>query len=143
MNLQRLFQALERLENVLARFERGLAQEAELSVSQLRLLLHISQSPKHDGARISDLAKAQTLAISTMTRNLGVLQKKGWIDKRDAQQDKRSAQIFLTDEGRQKVLQLQSLRQQRFHRAFSQVHPSERVERAVALDRVARSLESA
>ena len=75
MSEQRLVQSVQRLANALARLERQCASENDVSVSQLRVLIHLADA--NGGMRISDLAADQGLAVSTMTRNLGLLSEKG------------------------------------------------------------------
>jgi len=56
--------------------------------------------------------------------------------------DRRTVRVLLTDSGRDKAVELQDTTLSRFQRAFHAFHPTDRVERAVALDRVAEALES-
>src|SRR5262245_29290762 len=93
------------------------------------------------GIRISDLAHEQGLAVSTMTRNLSLLEKKGWIVRQIGADDRRTVLVALTEEGGRRSRRLQQSTLGIFGRAFRAFHPTDRVERAVALDRVAAALE--
>lgn len=105
-------------------------------------MIYLHESTQ-DGIRISDLADDQGLAVSTMTRNLALLEKKGWIDRRQGAEDKRTVLIALTDVGREVAGGLQSTTLGQLSQIFHAFPAADRVERAVALDRVAAALEDA
>ena len=92
--------------------------------------------------RLSDLAGEQGLAVSTMTRNVALLERKGWLSRASPDGDKRVALLRLTPQGVAQAQTLRGLSVGQLSRAFSGFHPSDRVERAVALDRVAAALEA-
>ncbi len=138
-NDQRLFRSLKRLASALARLERQTAADHEVSVSQLRVLLFLAE--QDDGVRISDLAVDQGLAVSTMTRNIALLEKRQLTSRQTGVADRRTVMISLTDAGRELSGVLQRTTAGLFGRAFGGFHPSDRLERAVALDRVAAALE--
>jgi len=140
MSDRRLVQSVQRLATALSRLERQTAAEHDVSVSQLRVLMHLAQG-ENSGVRISDLAQEQGLAVSTMTRNLGLLEKKGLITRIAGAQDKRTVVARLTDAGLARSRLLKTTTVGLFGKAFHAFHPSDRVERAVALDRVAAALE--
>jgi DNA-binding MarR family transcriptional regulator len=142
MSETRLLRSVQRLANALSRLERQAAGASGVSVSQMRVLLSLDQSGE-DGARISDLALEQGLAVSTMTRNLSLLERNGWVVRATGARDRRTVWIRLTASGRELAGTLSDSKVSRFSRAFSTFHPSDRVERAVALDRVAAALERA
>lgn len=142
MSQTRLLRSVQRLANALARLERQVAAANGVSVSQMRVLRSLDQS-EQNGARISDLAGEQALAVSTMTRNLSLLERRGWIARATGASDRRTVWIRLTDSGRELAATLTDTSVARFSRAFSRFHPTDRVERAVALDRVAAALEKA
>ena len=91
--------------------------------------------------RISDLAEDQGLAVSTMTWNLKLLEDKGWVRRVPGADDRRTVKVELTNGGREVAAKLSNTNVARFSHAFREFHPSDRVERAVALDRVAAALE--
>ena len=139
MSEQRLVQSVQRLASALARLERQCAAQNDVSVSQLRVLIHLADA--NGGVRISDLAQDQGLAVSTMTRNLGLLERKGWIVRETGTQDRRTVLVSLTATGSCVSGSLARSTHGLFGRAFERFHPTDRVERAVALDRVAAALE--
>ena len=140
MSENRLLRSVQRLSNALGKFERVTAAEHGVSVSQLRCLLYL-EAAGADGARVSDVAADQGLAVSTMTRNLALLERKGWLARESDPRDRRIVRVRLTSTGQQVSRHLGRATQNRFAMAFRSFHPTDRVERAVALDRVATALE--
>ena len=140
----RLVRSLQRLATALGRLERQTAAGNDVSVSQLRVLTSLAAQgdpTTDDGVRISDLAQEQGLAVSTMTRNVALLEKKGWVSRRVGAADRRTVIVALTDTGRERSARLRTSTLGSFARAFDAFHPSDSVVRAVALDRVAAALE--
>ncbi|MEK7703838.1 MAG: MarR family transcriptional regulator [Myxococcota bacterium] len=142
MSDSRLLRSVQRLASALGRLERQTASRAGVTVSQLRVLSCLDQASSAPGVRIGTLADDQGLAISTMTRNVALLERRGWVRRESGEEDRRTVRVVLTEVGRQKALELQDTTLSRFQRAFRAFHPTDRVERAVALDRVAEALEN-
>jgi len=136
----RLIRAVRRISTVLARIERQLAAHDGVSVSQLRILMRLVQEEER-GMRVSELAEDQGLAISTMTRNLALLEKRRWLTRSSGSNDKRTVVVTLTEEGRRHANALEARSNAVFQRAFQPFHRSAALERAVALQRVASALE--
>lgn len=141
MSDTRLLRSVQRLASALGKLERQTAARAGVTVSQMRVLLHLDQAGTQP-VRIGTLAEDQGLAISTMTRNIALLERRAWVRRESGAADRRTVHVVLTDAGREKAASLQNTTLSRFQRAFHTFHPTDRVERAVALDRVAEALES-
>ncbi|MEZ4270274.1 MAG: MarR family transcriptional regulator [Myxococcota bacterium] len=139
---ERLLRSLRRLAIVLVRHERRFAAEQGLSASQVRVLATLrDMAGSDDGTCISQLANDQGLALSTMTRNLALLERKGWLKRVAGETDRRTVLIQLTQEGLQQADRLAQLSHQKLSDVFARTHPSDRLEQAVALNRVAVALE--
>jgi DNA-binding MarR family transcriptional regulator len=52
-----------------------------------------------EGIRVSDIGKLMKIAPPTVTQFISGLEKAGWVIRRMDAQDRRSVQVFLTDEG--------------------------------------------
>lgn len=139
MSQQRLHNALRRLGDALHKAERLNAVDNALSVSQLRVLSQLGEAD--EALTVTELAQKQCLALSTMTRNVDVLIRRGWVSKVTGTADKRTVNITLTENGQSLREKIEATNLALLNRAFRNVHPSERVERAAALNRVAASLE--
>ncbi|OGQ91949.1 MAG: hypothetical protein A2289_15440 [Deltaproteobacteria bacterium RIFOXYA12_FULL_58_15] len=139
MSDQRLLRAVQRLASALTRLERQVAADVGVSVSQMRIVMSISQSGNPH--KVTDLAEEQGLAVSTMTRNLKLLEERGWLHRASGDEDRRTIHVGLTEKGRELAAQLSDTHVSRFDKAFDRFHPSDRIERAVALDRVAAAIE--
>ena len=131
-----LIRAVRRLGVVLARLERHAAHAAEVSVSQLRILLQL----QNRSILVSALAKEQALAISTVTRNIDLLLRNGWVQKQVGTNDQRTVQISLSPSGEALAARLDELLNQQLLLAFREFHATDRLERTVALDRVGSAL---
>jgi DNA-binding MarR family transcriptional regulator len=68
-----------------------------LKSSQLNLLVAVA---KAGPVRRIDLGKRLHLDPSTLTRNLQVMLKQGWIEERPDEEDQRSARLKITTKGR-------------------------------------------
>lgn len=141
MSQDRLLRSVQRLSSVLSRLERQTAARQGVSVSQMRVLVCLGQEEAASGMSLSDLADDQGLALSTMTRNISLLEQKGWVRREPGREDRRIVTVSLTESGRVLAASLRENSVSRFSSAFSSFHPSDRVERAVAMDRVAQALE--
>ena len=66
-----------------------------MTLSQSLILLYIP----FDGINISDISNKLGLDISTMTRNLMRIEKRGFLYRKNSNYDKRSHKIYLSDKG--------------------------------------------
>ena len=76
---------------------RKLASKLDLTLSQTLVLLYIP----FDGITISDLSDKLGIDISTMTRNIQRIEKKGLINRAPNLSDKRSINLQLSKRGKQ------------------------------------------
>ncbi len=156
MSEQRLLRSIDRMAEALLKMERSNAAAVGVSISQMRILLRLVDSQNSavenhssngsngevfSGLRISDLAHSQGLAVSTMTRNLTGLERKGWIVRQKSRSDRRAVNVLLSDAGADVATKLSSERLRAMGTAFKSFHPSDRLERAVAVERIAAALE--
>ena len=72
-------------------------REWGLKSSQLNLLVAVA---KAGPVRRTDLGRRLHLDPSTLTRNLKVMLKQGWIDEKPDEEDQRSARLKITAKGR-------------------------------------------
>ena len=72
-------------------------REWGLKSSQLNLLVAVA---KAGPVRRIDLGKRLHLDPSTLTRNLKVMLKQGWVEERPDEEDQRSARLKITTKGR-------------------------------------------
>ncbi len=80
-----------------ARGGRAREHERALTLSQYGLLQPLGQS---DGARVRDLAEQAGIAPSTATRILDALERRGIVDRRPSDSDRRGVKVTLTVAGR-------------------------------------------
>ena len=75
---------------------------------------------------IADLAEKLHLDKSTMSRTLSKLEKKGWVEQRKNESDRRQRPMALTDEGRNHVAGIHTRVNDRVQRALAKLPPEER-----------------
>ena len=139
MHENRLARSVQRLSSILLRIERQVAAKHDFSVPQYRLLMSMMD---HDGdLHVGELAEDQGVAISTMTRNVNLLESKGLLAKTAGLKDKRTVRVCLSEEGMASASGLKGDTENFFRKAFVQFHPSDRLERSVALERISLALE--
>jgi len=141
MQENRLARSVQRLSSAILRIERHVAGKHEFSVPQYRLLMCLLSQKSASDMRMGDLAEDQGVAISTMTRNVNLLERKGLLAKAVGFKDKRTVCVCLSDSGLQSAEGLKLDTELFFRKAFGEFHPSDRLERTVALERVSRALE--
>lgn len=139
-NQERLIESVQRLFAALFRFERQLAARQDTSVSQLRILMDLLTAAEH-ALSVTALANKQGLTASTMTRNLMLLERKGLIEKVKDVADRRCVRVRLTPEGQSLARELGGRLDAGYRAAFAPLHPSERVEHAVAARQMAVAIE--
>ena len=81
---------------------RKLSSKFELTLSQTLILLYIP----FDGITVSDLSDKLGVDISTMTRNIQRIEKKGLITRAPNLNDKRSIKLELSNRGKKIALSL-------------------------------------
>ncbi len=136
----RLLRSVQRLGSAFARLERAAATAGAVTVPQLRLL-HELQSCSDGGVTVGELAEQQGVAISTMTRNLAVLERAGLLARTPGEADRRTVRVALTAAGEARAAAVLTATLALLGDALAGFHPSDRIERAVALERVAAALE--
>lgn len=77
-----------------------------LKITQYSMLANIA---RNEGISVSGLARVLLMDQTTVTRNLQLLKKKGYIFYQEVGDDHRVKQIELSDSGRQRLKQAQSL----------------------------------
>jgi DNA-binding MarR family transcriptional regulator len=79
---------------------RSIEEQCGLSGAQLWMLREIAEQP---GLRVSDLAKAMSLHLSTASNTLDKLAKRNLIRRERKDPDQRIVRLFLTEEGARTV----------------------------------------
>jgi MarR family transcriptional regulator, multiple antibiotic resistance protein MarR len=54
----------------------------------------------HEGARVADLAAEFAVGVGAISKSMDRLEKRGWVTRRPNPEDRRSAILVLTDDGR-------------------------------------------
>ena len=81
----------------------------------------------------TDLVARLHLVKSTVSRCVGLLEARGWVERRRDPQDGRAVAVWLTDAGRQAAAHLAAARQAKFARVLEHIPPEEREHVLLAL----------
>ncbi|MGH8223753.1 MAG: MarR family winged helix-turn-helix transcriptional regulator [Woeseiaceae bacterium] len=126
--------ALRRILRVTELNSQKLAQQADMTASQLIVLQFISRNGK---ALPSEVAKAVGLKQATVTVLVNKLELAGFVTKRRDTEDRRRVWIELTDAGRTALEKSPDLLQNRFEEGFEKLPDWEQAMIIGALERVA------
>jgi MarR family transcriptional regulator, organic hydroperoxide resistance regulator len=77
---------------------------SDLKITQYSVLANINRNP---GVTVSELANLMVMDQTTMTRNLQVLKKQGYLDIKEGVNDQRAKSIFVSEAGKKKFEQAQ------------------------------------
>ena len=131
--------ALRRILRVTELNSRKLAQQSELTASQLLLLQFVA----HQGQALpSAIAKAIELKQATITVLLNQLEASGLVTRSRDTEDRRRVWVRLTDAGHKVLEQSPDLLQSRFELGFSQLEDWEQSMIITALERIAALLDA-
>jgi DNA-binding MarR family transcriptional regulator len=116
---------------------RSLAEAGdEVTLTQYRTLVVLaSRGPQH----LADLAAALAVTPATATRMCDRLVRKGLIDRRSDEQDRRQVEIELTERGRALVAGVTRRRRAEIARIVARIPPDQQLVLVEALSRLAES----
>jgi DNA-binding MarR family transcriptional regulator len=133
--------ALRRILRAITLFDRELAQSANLTPAQLRVLQILDF--KSDGSTTPKaLARQMGIAQATVTAIIDKLEALQLISRQRSDADRRQTNVVITDQGKERVHSAPDALQQRFVRAFDQMHDWEQAQLVASLERVATMLDA-
>jgi DNA-binding MarR family transcriptional regulator len=94
-----------------------------ISVAEAHAILELSRMP---GMSQNELAAKLALEKSTVSRIAGMLEKRGWLNRRRDRRDSRVLQLKLTAAGAKAARNLAVSRTQKFERVFDAIPPAQR-----------------
>jgi DNA-binding MarR family transcriptional regulator len=133
--------ALRRILRAITLFDRELAQSTDLTPAQLRVL-QILSFKKNGSTTPKALAQQMGIAQATVTAITDKLEAFHLISRQRSVTDRRQTNVVITDEGKQRVHSAPDALQQRFVRAFDQMHDWEQAQLVASLERVATMLDA-
>jgi DNA-binding MarR family transcriptional regulator len=131
--------ALRRILRVTELNARSLAQQSELTTSQLLLLQYVAQQEQ---ALPSAIARAIELKQATITVLLNQLEANGLVTRRRDTEDRRRVWVRLTDAGDKVLERSPDLLQSRFRAGFNRLESWEQSMIITALERIAALLDA-
>jgi len=131
--------ALRRILRVTELNARRLADQSDLTTSQLLVMQHLAQ---HGKALPSAIARAVDLKQATVTVLVNKLEAAGLVTRRRDTEDRRRKWIELTGDGRSALARSPDLLQNRFERGFEALEEWEQALIIATLERVASLLDA-
>lgn len=131
--------ALRRILRVTELNTRRLADQSELTTSQLLVMQHVAQTTK---VLPSTIAKAVELKQATVTVLVNKLEEAGLVTRRRDTEDRRRVWIELTDAGQTALDRSPDLLQNRFEQGFDNLEVWEQAMIITTLERVAALLDA-
>jgi DNA-binding MarR family transcriptional regulator len=131
--------ALRRIVRVTEFNARTLANQSDLTASQLLVMQHVAQSGK---ALPSAIAKAIDLKQATVTVLVNKLEDAGLVTRRRDTEDRRRVWIEMTNSGQAALDRSPDLLQNRFERGFENLEEWEQAMIIAMLERVASLLDA-
>ncbi|MDT0684455.1 MarR family transcriptional regulator [Roseicyclus sp. F158] len=133
--------ALRRILRATEIYARDLAQSAELTPSQLRLLQVVSGTP---GCSTTPTAISMQMGVSqaTITALIDKLAKRDLVRRQQSQTDRRQTNVTITAEGNAVVDNIPDALQQRYVNAFKALEDWEQAQIIASLERVAAMLDA-
>ena len=118
---------------------RKLGKQTGLTTPQLVIL---SATGNLQEPTVSDVAKAVSLSLATVTTILNRLQSNGLVNRERSQIDRRRVIVTLTDAGRERLIQAPKPLQDSFVGRFSRLDNWEQHQIVAALERVATMMDA-
>ena len=131
--------ALRQIIRAIDLHSRHLVMQYGLTGPQLVVLKELSM---HDGISVGELTRAIHLSQATVTGILDRLAKRELVRRQRSDQDKRRVQVWLTDAGKQMLIDAPPLLQEEFTDEFSKLEDWEQSQILSALQRVVSMMEA-
>jgi DNA-binding MarR family transcriptional regulator len=134
-----VMQALRRISRAIELHSHSLASRYGLTVPQLAVLKELGAG---GGRSIGELTRAVHLSQATVTGILDRLQRRGLIERRRGEADKRKVHVWLTETGRQALEQSPPLLHENFLEAFSRLPEWQQTQILSSLQRIVAMMEA-
>ena len=131
--------SLRRIQRRTELYARSLAQSADLSVSQLKVMQLLAS---HDAATPRELVRMTALSNASITSLIDKLEARGMVGRRKDPADRRKVVLALTETGRDVLKTAPNTLQDHFELLFSNLPEWERSMVVSALERVADIVDS-
>ena len=131
--------AIRRITRAIDLHSRLLLQNNGMTIPQLAALQVIQ---RRQPITVGELAKKIHLGQATVTGILGRLEKRGLVNRKRGDRDRRSVAIQLTEDGEKLIAEAPSLLQDRFHRELSKLKEWEQTMILATLQRIASMMDA-
>ena len=134
-----VMQALRRISRAIELHSHSLASRYGLTVPQLAVLKELSAA---GGRSVGEVTRAVHLSQATVTGILDRLQRRGLIERRRGEADKRKVHVWLTPDGRQALDRSPPLLHENFLEAFGRLPDWQQTQILSSLQRVVAMMEA-
>ena len=109
----------------------ALLEELDLSITQIKTLDMLSGCS--DEQSVKELSASLGMSLPSASRTVEALLRRGWLERREDEHDRRIKRIRLTDGGRDVVARVNGVRLEGLERFARSLGPAERTELSRAL----------
>ena len=109
----------------------ALLEELDLSITQIKTLDMLSGCA--DEVSVKELSERLGMSLPSASRTVEALLRRGWLERREDEHDRRIKRIRLTDGGRDVVARVNGVRLKGLERFARSLAPAERAELSRAL----------
>jgi len=134
-----VMQALRRIGRAIELHSHSLASRYGLTVPQLAVLKELRAG---GGRSVGELTRAVHLSQATVTGILDRLQRRGLVQRRRGEADKRKVHVWLTEDGRDALRRSPPLLHENFLEAFGRLRDWEQTQILSALQRIVAMMEA-
>lgn len=113
--------------------------DASLAPTQMAALAHIGEGP----CTLSSLARHKAVSLSTISKSVDVLVRRGWLERWADKHDRRQTIVRLTPKGRRALQAMKRAAEHHLARKLSPLTPAERAGVVSALGLLANSFVNA
>jgi DNA-binding MarR family transcriptional regulator len=100
-----------------------------LAPTQMGSLMKIATGP----CTMSDLARHQAVSLPTISKSVGMLVRRGWLERWADKRDRRQSMVRLTPSGRRVLADIQQRAERHVTRTLAPLAPAERAQLIAAL----------
>lgn len=128
--------------NLMLRMRKAMSQIAftaegkEISMAQIRIL-HIVKM--REGIKMTELAKYLDITGASTTSHIDSLVGLGFLERRTAEDDRRSVEVYLTRRGRMLFKKMELMRKHQMHKILSKLHAHDKQHLITILEKIINS----
>jgi DNA-binding MarR family transcriptional regulator len=116
-----------------------LLEQLNIGLTDLKLLHALAQSPVEP--TVKELSERMGLSLPGASRAADALLRRGWVERREDEQDRRMKRLRITDDGRTVLRTVEEARLAGMERLIAQLSPEDRDRLSAAIEPILKTLE--